>query len=321
MSLLVTGTIGIDTVETPTGRAERVLGGSCAYFAAAASFHAPVRVVGAVGGDWPTVHCETLKRFKNVDLAGLEMRPDSKTFAWGGRYLDNMNERETLYTHLGVVGEAPPKIPPQYRDSQFIFLANTHPAVQLDLLSNFPTRKLVVADTMDLWIKTARGDLESLLKQVDGIVLNYSEAEQLTGVRNAVSACRKILEMMGGGQGGWGGAGGPKFVVNKKGEHGAIMVHSEPGGGAGVATMPAFPAELHQVVDPTGAGDSFAGGFMGHLAAANRTDFEALQTGLAWGTVTASFTIEAFGLDRLAQISRAQINERMTQFQAHARVG
>lgn len=310
MSLLVTGTIGIDTVETPTSKAERVLGGSCAYFAAAASFHAPVRVVGCVGGDWPAPHREKLKRFSNIDLAGLEVRPDSRTFAWGGRYFDHMNDRETLFTHLGVVGEAAPPIPSQFKDSEYIFLANTHPAVQLQFLSNFPQRKLAVADTMDLWINTARSDLEALLKRVNGIVLNYSEAEQLTGVRNAITACRKILEMMGTA------TAGPKFVVNKKGEHGAIMVHSE-----GVATMPAFPAEMHQVVDPTGAGDSFAGGLMGHIAAQKKADFETLQTGLAWGTVTASFTIEAFSLDRLSQISRRDIHDRMQKFQAHARVG
>jgi len=304
MSLLVTGTIGIDTVHTPTGKAERVLGGSCAYFAAAASFHAPVRVVAAVGGDWPPEHRAKLSRFKNINLDGLEVRPSSSTFAWGGKYLDNMNERETLFTHLGVVAEQPPAIPKQYRDSRYIFLANTHPAVQRELLSHFPKRAFAVADTMDLWIKTARPELLELLKQVDGVVLNYSEAEQLTGVRNAVSACRKILEM------------GPKFAVNKKGEHGAILVHHE-----GIATMPAYPAELHQVVDPTGAGDSFAGGMLGHLAAVGKTDLESIQTAIAWGTVTASFTIESFGLDRLAQISRSDIDQRMRQFQSAARVG
>jgi len=304
MSLLVTGTIGIDTVHTPTGKAERVLGGSCAYFAAAASFHAPVRVVAAVGGDWPPEHRAKLSRFKNINLDGLEVRPSSSTFAWGGKYLDNMNERETLFTHLGVVAEQPPAIPKQYRDSRYIFLANTHPAVQRELLSHFPKREFAVADTMDLWIKTAQPDLLALLKEVDGIVLNYSEAEQLTGVRNAVSACRKILEM------------GPKFAVNKKGEHGAILVHHE-----GIATMPAYPAELHQVVDPTGAGDSFAGGMLGHLAAVGKTDLDSIQTAIAWGTVTASFTIESFGLDRLAQISRSDIDQRMRQFQSAARVG
>lgn len=304
MALLVTGTIGIDTVHTPTGSAERVLGGSCAYFAAAASFHAPVRVVAAVGGDWPAEHRATLARFKNVDLQGLEIRPQSKTFAWGGRYHENMNDRETLFTELGVVEENPPRVPEQYADSQFIFLANTHPAVQMELLSHFPNRKLAVADTMDLWINIARPELKQLLKQVDGIVLNYSEAEQLTGCSNAITACRKILEM------------GPTFAVNKKGEHGAVLVHRD-----GVAALPAFPAEAHQVVDPTGAGDSFAGGMLGHIASLGLTDFASLQTAMAWGTVTASFTIESFGLDRLAQLTRVDIDARMRDFQAAARVG
>jgi sugar/nucleoside kinase (ribokinase family) len=304
MSLLVTGTIGIDTVHTPTGKAERVLGGSCAYFAAAASFHAPVRIVAAVGSDWPLEHRAILERFRSIDMQGLEHRKGSKTFAWGGRYFDNMNDRETLFTELGVVAEKPPQVPAAYADSEYIFLANTHPAVQLDLLRQFPHRKLAVADTMDLWINTAKPELMELLKHVDGVVLNYSEAEQLTGVRNAVTACRRILEM------------GPKFAVNKKGEHGAILVHRD-----GLATMPAYPAELHQVVDPTGAGDRFAGGMMASLAAAQRTDAAAIQTALAWGTVIASFTIESFGLDRLIQITRADIDGRIKAFQALARVG
>ncbi len=306
MSLLVTGTIGIDTVHTPTGKAERVLGGSCAYFAAATSFFSPVRVVAAVGGDWPAEHRAILQRFKNINLDGLEVRPDSRTFAWGGRYLDNMNDRETIFTQLGVVEETPPAIPKSYSDSRFIFLANTHPAVQLGLLKQFPKRTLAVADTMDLWINIAKPELLELLKHVDGVVLNYSEAEQLSGVRNAVTACRRILDMMGPG---------PKFVINKKGEHGAILVHKD-----GIATMPAFPAEVHQVVDPTGAGDSFAGGLMGSLAAANRIDIQSLQTAMAWGTVAASFTIESFGLDRLLHITRADIDSRMLKFQAFARI-
>lgn len=304
MSLLVTGTIGIDTVHTPTGKAERVLGGSCAYFAAAASFYVPVRVVAAVGNDWPAEHRALLQRFTNIDLQGLEVRTDSKTFAWGGRYLDNMNDRETIFTQLGVLEQAPPAIPASYADSEYIFLANTHPAVQLDLLRRFPRRKLAVTDTMDLWINTARSELLELLQHVDGVVLNYSEAEQLTGVRNAVTACRRILDL------------GPKFAVNKKGEHGAIMVHQD-----GVATMPAYPAELHQVVDPTGAGDSFAGGMMAYLASIGRFDFHSLQTALAWGTVTASFTIESFGLNRLTQITWADLHARMKLFQSVARVG
>ncbi len=304
MPLLVTGTIALDTVHTPTGRVEGALGGSCAYFAAAASFHAPVRVVAAVGGDWPAEHRAVLESFPNVCLNGLQHRPRSKTFAWGGRYFANMNERETLFTELGVLEEEPPPVPAAYRDSEYVFLANTHPQVQLGLLRHFPRRRLAVADTMDLWINIAHADLLEVLKSVDGLVLNDFEAAQLTEVGNAVTAARRILDL------------GPEFVVVKKGEHGAILVHRD-----GVATMPAYPAELHQVVDPTGAGDAFAGGMMGHLAAIGRTDFAAIQTALAWGTVTASFAIESFGLDRLAGITRADIDERMRAFQAAARVG
>jgi sugar/nucleoside kinase (ribokinase family) len=304
MSLLVTGTIGIDTVHTPTGSAERVLGGSCAYFAAAASFHAPVRVVAAVGGDWPATHRKQLQQFRGIDLSGLEVRPGSSTFAWGGRYLDNMDQRETLFTHLGVLEEKPPPVPEKFRDSRYVFLANTHPAVQMELLSHLPDRSFAVADTMDLWINIAKDQLLELLRKVDGLALNYDEAEQLTSSRNPITAAKKILEL------------GPTFVTVKKGEHGSILVHRD-----GVAVLPAFPSEFDRVVDPTGAGDSFAGGMMGHLAATGRTDFRSIQAALAWGTVTASFTIESFGLDKLARISRADIEQRMREFQAAARVG
>ena len=304
MTLLVTGTIAIDSIHTPTGKAEGVLGGSCAYFAAAASFLAPVRVVAAVGGDWPAEHKSVLEGFANVCLEGLQQRPRSQTFAWGGRYFEDPNQRETLYTELGVLEEEPPPIPEAYRDSEFVFLANTHPDVQRQLLGEFPKRKLAVADTMDLWINVAHRELLEVLGKVDGLVLNDTEAEQLTEIGNAFSAARRILEH------------GPTFCIVKKGEHGAILVHRD-----GVATMPAFPAEGHQIVDPTGAGDAFAGGLMGHLASAGRTDFESLQTAMAWGTVTASFAIESFGLDRLTAIGRKDIDERLRAFQAAARVG
>jgi len=304
MSLIVTGTIGIDTVHTPTAKAEKVLGGSCAYFAAAASFYSPVRVVAAAGGDWPGEHRELLERFPNVSLEGLEIRSGSSTFAWGGKYFDNMNSRATLFTHLGVLEEAPPKVPDSYRDSKYVFLANTHPQVQLDLLRQLPNRKLAVADTMDLWINIAKDELLALLKEVDGLALNYDEAEQLTEQRNPVTAARKILEM------------GPSFVTVKKGEHGAILVHKD-----GVAVVPAFPAELEHVVDPTGAGDSFAGGMMGYLASTGATDFHAIQTALAWGTVTASFAIESFSLNRLASISKQDLEERLQQFREAGRIG
>lgn len=304
MSLLVTGTIGIDTVHTPTGKAEKVLGGSCAYFAAAASFHAPTRLVAAVGGDWPEPHRKVLSGFPNVCLKGLEERPKSRTFAWGGKYHENMNSRETLYTELGVLEEPPPAIPDEYRDSEYIFLANTHPEVQKDFLEHFPKRKLAVADTMDLWINIAHDELMALLKRVDGIIINNEEAEQLTEITNAVTAGRRILDF------------GPTFVVVKKGEHGAILVHED-----GVATLPAYPADEQQVIDPTGAGDSFAGGFMGYIASTGKMAFHDLQTAMAWGTVTASFTLESFGLDGLAQTTRSEIENRMKIFQSAARIG
>jgi cytidine kinase len=304
MPLLVTGTIGIDTVHTPHGGAERVLGGSCAYFAAAASFHAPVRLVGAVGGDWPDEHRAVLTSFPNICLEGLEERPASRTFAWGGKYHENMNRRETLFTELGVLEEPPPRVPEAYRDSRFIFLANTHPAVQMELLRHFPGRSLAVADTMDLWINIARDELLALFREIDGVVVNDTEAEQLTEITNPISAARRITE--------W----GPSFVIVKKGEHGAILVHRD-----GVATMPAYPADHQQVVDPTGAGDSFAGGVMGHVAAVEKLDFHTLQTAMAWGTVTASFVIESFGLDGLVRATKRDLENRMRVFQAAARVG
>lgn len=302
-SLLVTGTIGIDTVETPSARAEHVLGGSAAYFAAAASRLAPVRLVGVVGDDFPAHHRARLESLGEVDLRGLETRAGGRTFAWGGKYLENMNERETLFTELGVVAEAPPSVPAAFADSRLVFLGNTHPAVQAGLLEQVPSRAFSVADTMDLWINVAHDELVHLLSKVDGIVLNDSEAAHLTGIRNAITAGRRILGY------------GPTFAVVKKGEHGAVLVHRD-----GVAVVPAFPAEEDMVVDPTGAGDTFAGGFMAHLARTGRTDFEALQTALSWGTVMASFTISAFSLEGVAKAGADDLAARYRRFAAHARV-
>ena len=304
MSLIVTGTIGIDTVHTPQGSAERVLGGSCAYFAAAACHYVPTRLVGVVGGDWPDDHRAELNAFEGIDLAGLEVRPDSKTFSWGGRYLNNMNERETLFTELGVLEEDPPAVPDAFKDSQFIFLANTHPAVQMGLLEQFPQRSLAVADTMDLWINIALDDLLALFKAIDGVVINDSEATQLTNERNAITAARRILDL------------GPTFVVVKKGEHGCILAHQD-----GLCVLPAYPVEARDVIDPTGAGDSFAGGMMGHIAACGRTDLDTIQESLAWGTVTASFTLNSFGLGGLASLNRDMLTHRMAAFQKAAAVG
>ncbi len=306
MSLIVTGTIGIDTVHTPDRVAEKVLGGSCTYFAAAASFFTQVRLVAAAGGDFHDDYRAVFKKFPNVCVEGLEIRPTSKTFAWGGKYFDDWNQRETLFTELGVLAEHPPKIPDAYRDSKFIFLANSHPKVQLELLRAFPKRVVSVLDTMNLWIDIARDDLAAVMREVDGLIVNDEEARMLTGRRNVISAGRQIIAEMG-----------PMFVVIKKGEHGCVLVHDQ-----GVAMLPAFPVE--QVVDPTGAGDAFAGGMMGHLAASHSKDVNismpSIQQALAHGTVIASFTIESFSLDRLAKLTKEEVAKRYTEFQEMVRV-
>lgn len=294
MSLIVTGSIGIDTIETPTGKAGEVPGGSSVYFAAAASFFTPVRLVAAAGEDLPPTFANLFRKFK-IDTRGLELRKGSKTFRWHGRYEQNMNNRTTVDVQLNVLAEQLPPVPEAFRDSRYVFLANTHPAGQLELLGQFPRRKLAVADTMDLWITHELPTLKKLLKKIDGLVLNDSEAFQLTGKSNIVRAGEAVLKM------------GPKFVVIKKGEHGSFLMHDK-----GVAALPAYAAR--DVVDPTGAGDTFAGGMMGYLASTGRFTPVALKHAMAYGTVVASFTIEAFSLDRLLKLKRADINRRHQQF-------
>ena len=304
MPLIVTGTLGIDTVETPTGSVQRVPGGSAAYFGAAASAQGPVRLVGAVGEDWPQEHRDLLASFPQLDLAGLEQRAGSKTFAWGGRYLENMNIRETTFTELGVLEEAPPEVPDSFRDSDLVFLANTHPSVQAAFLDQLPNRQLTVLDTMDLWIRNAIEELRAIVGRIDGLLINDSEAQLLTGIANPFTAGRQILEM------------GPSFTIIKKGEHGSVLVHQD-----GIGIVPAYPVAADRVVDPTGAGDSFAGGFMAYLERTGSRDFHALRAALAWGTVTASFALESFGLSGLCGLDLAQLTERLEAFREAARIG
>lgn len=294
MSLIVTGSIGIDTIITPVGRAENVLGGSCTYFSAAASFFTPVRIVGAVGEDFEQHHMKVFEHF-DVDTAGLEQRAGARTFRWTGEYEPNMNDRQTLDVQLNVLAEDLPPVPDHYRDSKLVFLANTHPAAQGALLDNFPNAELAVADTMDLWIDTALPELKALLARLDGLVLNDSEARQLTGETNMVTASEKIVEM------------GPRFVVIKKGEHGCLLNHTD-----GLGVLHAFPSA--NVVDPTGAGDAFAGGMMGYLATVDRIDLPAIKRALACGTIVASFNIESFSLERLMEISRPDIEQRLDEY-------
>jgi sugar/nucleoside kinase (ribokinase family) len=293
MSLLVTGSIGIDTVETPFGKRDDVIGGSAIYFAYAASFFTPVRLVGVVGEDCPK-HYFDVFRDRDVDTSGLEVRKGSKTFRWHGKYHDDVNQRDTISVDLNVLAERAPKIPDRFTDSKYVFLANTHPALQQEMLRSIKTPRLIVADTMNLWITTERDELAKLFKQIHGLVLNDEEARLLTERTNHIEAARDVLKM------------GPKFVVIKKGEHGCLMCSDRD-----TFVLPAFPAD--KVIDPTGAGDSFAGGMMGYLATQGSFSPATIKRALAFGTVVASFTIEDFSLGGLQKTTREQIDERWNQ--------
>ncbi len=294
MPLLVVGSVALDCVETPTDKRDDVLGGSAVFFSYAASFFSPVRMIGAVGEDWPARHTALLEG-KGIDTSGLQTIPGGKTFRWRGRYLPNMNDRETIEVHLNVLDTFQPKLGNNHRDCRFLFLGNASPAVQLDVLNQAQKAELTVADTMDLWINIQRDELGELLKRIDGLVLNDAEAKLLAGDENLVRAGHAVRAM------------GPKFVVIKKGEHGAMFFSEHE-----MYVMPAFPTS--DVLDPTGAGDSFAGGMMGHLAALGRFDPQALKEALAYGVVTASFTVEDFSLDRLEQLNRQMVDQRLADY-------
>lgn len=300
MSLLVVGSVAIDTVETAAGERCEALGGSAAYFAYAASFFAPVRLVGVVGEDFPDEYSAVLTERPNIDVAGLRREP-GKTFRWRGKYSQDMNSRETLEVHLNVFGSFDPDVPTSYRDSKYVFLANGSPVVQRKVLHQVREPRLVVADTMDLWIETQRDELLELLKQVDGIVLNDSEALLLTGASKLVEAGQAVLAM------------GPKFAILKKGEHGAILFSQ-----AGVFAIPAYPTG--SLVDPTGAGDTFAGGLMGYLASVDSLEAAQLKRALAYGTVTASLTVEAFSLNGLRSAQAADIRARYDAYREMLRI-
>ena len=294
MSLLVTGSIGIDTVKTPGGIRENCLGGAAVYFSMAASFFSPVRFVGVVGSDCPFDLAEIFAG-RNVDLTGLELRANSKTFRWTGSYHKDMDNRTTEKVELNVLAEAPPKVPEAFRDSEFVFLANTAPALQQEMLGQVNNPAFVAVDTMDLWIREYLDDLKTVLTKIDCLIINEDEARMLTDEHNLIRAARKILDM------------GPGVVVAKKGESGSIMCSAD----GDMFILPAFPAD--RVIDPTGAGDSFAGGFMGYLAQTGKTDFETLKTAVAYGTVVASFTIADFSLDGLTSTDRTKIDKRLMQ--------
>jgi sugar/nucleoside kinase (ribokinase family) len=293
MSVLVVGSVALDSVETPFGKADEVLGGSGTFFAAAASHLAPVQLVGVVGDDYPVERLEPL-RGRNVDLSGLE-RAEGESFRWRGRYRHDLNSAETLETRLGVFSHFRPKIPEKFRRAPYVFLANIDPRLQLDVLQQVEKPKLVACDTMNFWIESRRNELIELLKYVDVLLLNDGEARQLTERANLVKAARWIREH------------GPSYIVIKKGEHGAFMFSPHS-----VFFAPAYP--LEDVFDPTGAGDSFAGGFMGYMARTGRTDEEAMRRAVVYGSALGSFAVERFSIDRLLEIERVDIARRLEDF-------
>ena len=279
MSLLVIGTLAYDLIETAYDRREDVLGGSATYFCVAACHHASPRLVGVVGKDFRKQDLAVLTEH-GIDLAGLEIA-GGETFRWGGRYEADWNTRHTLYTHLNVLETFDPKVPDAYRDTEFVFLANTAPGVQAKALDQLEKPTFVMADTMNLWIDIARPELDALIGRLDAVVLNDEEARMLTGEKNLIRAARKVLEM------------GPRYVVLKKGEHGAFLLGEDLH-----FSLPAYP--VLDVVDPTGAGDSFAGGFMGYVTATGNAEPATLRRAMIHGTVTASFCVQDFGIGPLA---------------------
>jgi sugar/nucleoside kinase (ribokinase family) len=291
--VLVVGSVALDSVETPFGRADDVLGGSGTFFASSASHFAPVQLVGVVGDDYPVDKLAPLAE-RGVDLAGLETASGS-SFRWRGRYRHDLNAAETLETHLGVFSNFRPKIPDQFRNAPFVFLANIDPRLQLQVLEQVERPRLVACDTMNFWIESRRPELIELLKHVDLITLNDGEARQLTEKTNLVHAARWILDK------------GPKHVLIKKGEHGAFMFTHDS-----VFFAPAYP--LESVFDPTGAGDSFAGGFIGYLASTGDLSDRAMRRAVVVGSAMGSFAVEKFSNARLLEITRADIDARVQEF-------
>jgi sugar/nucleoside kinase (ribokinase family) len=294
MSVLIVGSTALDSIKTPKAENPRLLGGSASHAAVAASFFSPVKLVGVVGEDFPKKYVQ-LYRKHGIDLAGLQMLP-GKTFHWSGEYELNMNNRRTLLTELGVFETFTPTLPKVYQNAQFVLLANIAPALQHHVLDQMRRPKFVVADTMDLWLNIALADLLKLLPRLDGFVLNDGEAHQLTKEDNVFAALKKIHKL------------GPKYVIIKKGSHGSIL--SSP---KGFFICPAYP--LHSVCDPTGAGDSFVGGMMGYLATARGSIDTNIRRAMIYGSVTASFCCEGFGLTRTTKIKRADIDRRVKELE------
>ena len=295
MSLLVVGSLGIDTIETPFGRVENVLGGSSSYIATAASyFVTPIRLVGVVGSDFPKEHIEFLENHE-VDLEGLQIVKGGKTFRWGGRYEYDMNSRVTLFTDLNVFEHFDPVIPESYKKSTYVCLGNIDPVLQRKVLEQIEKPRLVVGDTMNFWIKGKFPELMKTLKLVDVLIINESEARQITNEPNLIKAAKLIIKL------------GPKVVIVKKGEHGALLVTNQT-----IFFAPAYPLET--INDPTGAGDAFAGGFVGWVARTDDLSEENMKRAVIYGSALASFCVERFSLERLRDLSYIEIQDRFREF-------
>jgi sugar/nucleoside kinase (ribokinase family) len=300
MSLLIVGTMAFDALETPFGKVDRIIGGSATYAAwAASNFVKSIGQVSIVGGDFPKEEITALEE-RGVDFEGVEVVPDGKSFFWSGRYHLDMNTRDTLVTDLNVLLQFDPKIPAGYQGAQYVMLGNLSPAIQISVLQQLKDRpKLIIMDTMNFWMDNTMDDLKKVLGMVDLLMVNDSEARQLSGEYSIVKAARKIQAM------------GPKYVVVKKGEHGALLFYDKK-----IFSAPALP--LEDVFDPTGAGDTFAGGFIGYLARINDTSFESMKAGVIIGSAMASYCVEKFGPTRLKELTPTDIDNRVNDFVALA---
>ncbi|MGN6296675.1 MAG: PfkB family carbohydrate kinase [Ginsengibacter sp.] len=296
MAIITLGTMAFDAIETPFGKIDKIVGGSATYVAYAASHLTnPVQQISIVGNDFPEKEMNELKS-RGVDLSGVEVVADQKSFFWSGKYHLDMNSRDTLVTDLNVLADFNPKVPEQYQEAKYLMLGNLMPSLQLSVIEQLRTRpELVVLDTMNFWMETAMDDLKKVLQKVDVLLINDSEARQLSGEYSIVKSAKSILKM------------GPKFLIIKKGEHGALLFHENE-----VFFAPALP--LEEVFDPTGAGDAFAGGFIGHIDHTKNISFENMKTAIIVGSAMASFCVEAFGPQRLKEISRKDIDLRLEEF-------
>jgi sugar/nucleoside kinase (ribokinase family) len=292
-TLVVVGSLGLDTIETPFDRAERILGGSAAYFALAAKLYTDVGIVAVVGDDFPPAHVELLES-KGIDLQGLRREP-GETFFWAGRYHYDLNTRDTLETRLGVFADFRPSLPPTYREAPYVFLANILPTLQISVREQFVDPRLVVLDSMNLWIETQRDELTEAMRRAHVVTINDEEARQYAETHSLRASAAAIMDL------------GPRAVIVKRGEHGVILVSEH-----GVFGAPAMLVD--EVKDATGAGDSFAGGFLGYLAATGDTSFAGIKRALVHGTAVASFTVEALGVERLATLTRDEVEARYREF-------